>query len=154
MVTKDILNKRKELLDGYERSIGLQDKTAPGSYDELKSYLSLTKEQLSVLQPKDAVSIGIRLANFASYFRRCINEEKSNKTFAQSELNKIVAYECQQMDSFIKGEHKVALVAKVNQVAYDWLNILTYCNQRIERLDGVSEDIKNLGYMMSLLGKY
>ena len=150
---KERLDKRRELLDSYEQSLFLPNHSPPGTEAELQGYLNLDRTEIESLHPHQAVSISVRLGQFSFYFHRCLNREISNRTWAQSELDRIVAEHSQDYSTYIKADHKIHLVCKENGVAAELRSIVVYAQQRIDRLSDLHSEIKNIAYLLSLLRK-
>ena len=147
----DRMKAREALLEQYERSIGLLDNTPPGNENELKDYLSMTRNQVESLDASTAIGISVRLSQFAFYFQRAINRERANKIWAENELNLIVAKESLQYDKFTPN--KAHLICSDNTAAAELNKICVYANQRIQRLEEISSGLKSLGYVLGLLFK-
>lgn len=143
---KEKMEKRREILDGYEQSIGLPVNMAPGEMTELEEYLMMTRPQVEALDARTSISISVRLAQFAFYFQRAINREKANKTWAEAELARVVCKEVLQYDKYTPN--KVELVCRENSAARELREITVYAQQRIDRLDEISSQFRNLGFVI------
>lgn len=145
------LEKRQELLDEYEKSIGLPANKEPGSITELEEYLTMSRPQIEALDTKTAIAISIRLAQFAFYFQRTINREKANKTWAEAELARVICKEVLQYNQYTPN--KTELVCSENLVARELREIVIYAKQRINVLEDIASQFRNLGYVISLVVK-
>lgn len=148
---REKLEKRRQLLDDYEHSIGLPSNTPPGTENELQQYLNMTRNQIEALDITTALSISIRLSQFSIYFQRAINREKTNKTWAESELSFLICKEALQFDRYTP--HKTELICRENIAANELRQILNYAQQRIERLEELASGLRNLSYVISLIAK-
>jgi hypothetical protein len=148
---KDKLEMRRDLLDEYERSIGLPTNTPPGEENELQQYLNMTRNQIEALDAGTAVGISYRLSQFAFYFQRAINREKANKTWAENELKYIICKDLLQYDSYTPN--KTELVCRENSAARELRSIGIYAQQRIERLEEISAGLRSLSFSISNVAK-
>lgn len=148
---KELLHQRQKLLDEYEKSIGLPDHTPPGEENELQQYLHMTRNQIEALDSATAFSISARLSQFAFYFQRAINREKSNKIWAEAQLARIVCKEALQYDKYTPN--KTELVCRENVAAYELKQIAIYAEQRIARIEEISSGLRNLSYVLSMVAK-
>ena len=148
---KELLEKNQEILDNYENGVlGLPNNEPPGEEEELQEYLTMPADFIEGISAERSLSISIRLSQFSFYVQRSINKHKSMRTWADYELNKIIAQEIDKYDQFTKADIKIAQICRSNQQAYDLLKIKNYANQLIDRLYDLSSGIKNLSYVFSL----
>jgi hypothetical protein len=129
-------------LDEYEKNIGLPPPVAPGPDEELQKYFTMDRTILESLSMEDSIEIALRLAQFAAYVQRIQNREKSRISWAKKTLNEVIGTEMANYDRFIKYEVKVALITKDNSFASKLNDIIAYAQQRIDRLDYMSNNIK------------
>lgn len=148
---REKLDKRRELLDEYEKGIGLPVNSEPGQMTELEEYLMMSRPQVEALDARTAITISIRLAQFAFYFQRAMNRERANKIWAESELARVVCKDVLQYDKYTPN--KVELACRENSAARELREIVVYAKQRIERLEDISSQFRNLGYVISLVAK-
>lgn len=144
---------RNLLLDEYENKIGLPPNLPPGDEGELSEYLSMDRQVIEAMSPNRAISISIRMSQYAFYLQRCINRDKAILTWADSELTSLIAQHLSDYDKFTKYEAKVALICKENIAAQEIQKVKSYASQRIDRLSDLSAGIKNLSYVISLMFK-
>lgn len=150
---KERLVDRNLLLDEYENKIGLPPNLPPGDEGELSEYLSMDRQVIEAMSPNRAISISIRMSQYAFYLQRCINRDKAILTWADSELTSLIAQHLSDYDKFTKYEAKVALICKENIAAQEIQKVKSYASQRIDRLSDLSAGIKNLSYVISLMFK-
>lgn len=151
---KDKLNKREEILDKYESNIGLPANVPPGPKEELEEFLSMSRDEVEGMTLEKAYSVSYRLSQFSFYIQRSINREKSIIIWAESELSSIVAKELDQYDQYMKYDAKVSLICSQNNAALELKRIITYAKQRCLRLESVSDGLKNMSYVISLIFKF
>lgn len=150
---KERLAARNLLLDQYENKIGLPPNLPPGDESELQEYLVMDRQTIEAMSPNRAISISIRMSQYAFYLQRCINRDKSILTWADSELTGLIVKHLGDYDKFTKYEAKVALICNENIAAQEIKTIQSYASQRIDRLSDLSSGIRNLSYVISLVFK-
>lgn len=151
MTIKEKLNKRREILDAYEQSIGLPDHTPPGEENELQTYLSMDRKQIEALDAESAVSVSYRLSQFSFYFQRTINRERANLAWAKGEFKKVVAPHLQQYTQYTANKEE--LVCRENEVARELKNIMNFAEQRIIRIEELSSALKSLSFVIGNMVK-
>ena len=152
-VFKQKLADINKLLDEYENKIGLPVNVPPGDENELQEYLSMDRQTVEAMSPDRAIAISVRLSQYSFYLQRCLNRDKAIKTWADSELNSIIATHFNDYDKYTKYEMRASLICKENSAAKELQSIMIYASQRIERLNDLSGGIKNLSYVISLVFK-
>lgn len=153
MTLKDDIELKNTSLAEYEDKHGLTPIIPPGDKEELQEYLDMDKTHIESLSKRSAIAISIRLAQYAFYINRLTNKHKSMMTWINHKMEKIIAGEINQYDSYKKYDINVALIAKNNSAAAE-LNVMKlHVQQIIDRLDNVSNGIKNISYVISLITK-
>lgn len=147
---KEKLDINAQLIEKYERGLGIPEIKAPGEDSELQEYLNMERDVIEKLSPNRTWSISVRLSQFSFYLQRCINRNKAVVKFADYELNKLVAQEVGQYDKWTKHEVKVSLICKENVAAAELLQIKNYAEQIVERLTDLSAGIKSLSFVFSM----
>lgn len=140
----------ESLLNAYEKSHGIPEIKPPGDEEELQEYLIMDRDMLEKLSPERIWSISTRLSQFAFFFQRSINRNKAIITFLNHELNKIIASEIGQYDKYTKHDVKVYQICKTNSAAIEILKSKSYAEQIVERMEELSNGIKNLSYVLSM----
>jgi hypothetical protein len=141
---KEKLSFTDNLLNEYEKQLGLPPCKSPGTEEELQSYLSMGREEIEKLTPEAASSIICRLAQYAFYLKRTYNVEKSRVIWAKQQLTNIIASKIDSYDKWIKFDVKVALITKEDSYAQNISKILTYAEQRMTRTEYLADFIKNI----------
>lgn len=147
------LDQRRQLIDEYEKNLCLPTNIPPGDLAEIQKYMTMDKVAIESLDRNSAIAISIRLAQFALYFQRCINYEFAKQKWANAEINKAICEEIEQKNPYAKHEMKVAQIAKENTAVNELRQIAINAEQRVELLNNIANDVKNLGYIFSLLYK-
>jgi hypothetical protein len=157
---KERMEKIEAVLDEYERQCGFPPIKSPGQEQELDEYLSMGRDTIEKLTPEAAGSLSYRLSQFAFYIQRLYNRERSRKTWADSELNRVIAAHIEDYSRYIKYDMRAAMVCRENAYATNVQSIVRYATQRMQRLEDLSEGIQNLalaiksvGYMKQQLNK-
>lgn len=135
-------------LDDYEQECGLPKPQKPCDSDEIDKYFNMTRDQIEKLTAEDCGQIAYRLSQMSFHIQRLFNREKSRMTWAKSKLDSMVAAESQQYDKWTKYEVKVELIKRQNIYANSLGKILTYAQQRIDRLTSISIQIHNLANVL------
>lgn len=148
ITAKDKLTRIDQILDEYEKKSGLPICKAPGTEAELEGYLSMDRSGMEALQMEDCAAIGYRMAQYSFYIQRLYNREKARVVWATQQLTEIVAKSLDSYDKYMKFEVKVALIIKENNYAESLQRILTYAEQRAQRLEFLATSIKNIGDAM------
>ena len=144
------LKENQEILDAYEKSHSLPELKPPGTEEELQEYLSMERDIIEKLPPEKIWPICVRLSQYSFYLQRSINRSKSIITFANNEINKIVANEINQYDKFTKHDVKVFQICKTNVAASELIKIKLYAEQLVDRFTDLSSGVKNISYILSM----
>lgn len=147
-LAKNKLYKLDEILDEYEKSIGLPQYSSPGTEDELNQYLSMSRDELEKLTPEVCSHLVYRLSQYAFYLKRLFNREKTRVIWARQELMNIVAKASNSYDKFTKFDVKVSLITNDDEYAMSLQKILTYAEERVQRLEELAIYIKHLSDSM------
>jgi hypothetical protein len=144
MQTKDQMDVIVKALDDYEGECGLPQLKNPCNKEELEQYFSMTRDQIEKLSNEDCGQIAYRLSQFAFHLQRLNNREHARLAWANAKLNDSIASEVGGFDKFMKHEMKISLLKQNNSAVKSVADILTYAEQRIQRLNFLSASIKNL----------
>jgi hypothetical protein len=148
VTAKDKLAKIDQVLDEYEKKAGLPACKSPGTEDELEKLLSMDRTSMEGLYAENCAEIGYRLAQYAFYVQRLFNREKTRVIWAKQQLAETIAKSLGDYDKFTKHEVKVSLIIKENTYAESLQKILTYAEQRAQRLEFLATSIKNIADAM------
>lgn len=131
----------QQKLDEYEGRCGLPPVMAPGTDLELNDYLTMDKNALQSLGIAECANIAYRLAQYSFYITRTLNKERSQRIWAEALLREMVAKANDNYSTYIKYELKVALIANENAFAGKLNKIISYSQQRIQRLEDLANSI-------------
>jgi len=148
ITAKDKLVKIDSILDDYEKKSGLPTCKSPGTEEELESYLNLDRKGMEALQAENCAEIGTRLAQYSFYLQRLYNREKARVIWAKQQLTDTIAKSLGDYDKFTKFDVKVALIIKENAYADSLQKIVTYAEQRTQRLEFLATSIKHIADAM------
>jgi len=148
ITAKDKLHRIDDLLDSYEKSIGLPTCQAPGTEEDLNKIICIDRQSLESLHLEECSALVFKLAQYSFYLQRLQNREKTRETWATEELNKIVSAKFNDYDKYMKFDMRVASVIKEDSYAESIHKILIYARQRSQRLDFLSMSLTNLSNAM------
>ena len=148
LTAKERLAKVDQLLDEYEKSVGLCALSSPGTEQELQEYLSMDRKSMEALQSINCAEIGYRLSQFSFHIQRTYNREKARVIWAKQQVTEVIAKSLGDYDKFTKYDIKVALIMKENHYADSLQKIATYAEQRAQRLEFLATSIKNIADAM------
>ena len=146
---KERMENIDRILDEYEKSVGLPTANSPGPESELNEYLTMDRGQIEKLTPEDCSEISFRFTQFAFYLQRIQNREKSRMIWAKQQLTEIVSKDVGNYDKFMKFDMKVAAIIKDNSYAFSLQKIVTYCDQRSQRIELLALALKNMSDSIS-----
>jgi len=153
LTAKDKLLKIDTILDEYEKQMGLPICKAPGLEEELDKYISMDRKDMEALQPEVCAEIGYKLSQYAFYLQRLFNREKTRTIWARQQLTETIAKSLSDYDKYMKFEIKVALIIKENTYAESLQKILTYAEQRSQRLEFLATNLKNMTDALKYMGQ-
>ena len=133
-----------DLLDEYERGIGLPAHVPPGSDDELNEYFTWDRDVIEAISVEQCGAVAYRLAQFSFYIQRESNREIAREKWASTQLEDAVSSELDSYDKYMKYDVKVSLICKENTYAQVLRAIQKKAEQRISRLVYLASSIKNL----------
>ena len=142
--TMDKMKKALEVLDDYEKEIGLPKHESPGTEEELNNYFTWDRSMIEQLSAEALSACSYRLAQFSFYVQRESNRETARMKWAKHELDDAVVGQLDDYDKFMKFEMKVVAVCRDNSYANALRKIMNKAEQRVDRLTYLSSGIKNL----------
>jgi hypothetical protein len=142
--SKEELKHWDDILDEYERSIGLSSYKADVlSEAELDGYLTMNRDALEKLGPEDCAQISYRLGQFSFHIQRTINREIARYNWADETIKETIADEINNYKGYGYVE-KAGQAIKHNERAQSLNNIKKFAKQRSDRLSYLANGIKNL----------
>lgn len=141
------MDKVQAALDEYENSCCLPNNNPPGDANEINNYLNMPRNEIEELSTDEISAISIRLSQYAFYLSRSINREKSRLQWLTYE---ILAYSSTKIENYqyMKYEQKLHCLAGEDEYMKKLLSAQSYCQQRIDRLDGLVDGIRNTCRML------
>lgn len=153
MNTKEQVNEWDRVLDEYEKSIGI------GSYnpnllpeDELNNYFKMNRDEIEKLTPDDCGQIAYRLGQFALHVQRSLNRENARIHWADETIKETIADQLNTYKGYGYVEKSIQAI-KHNEKASALNKIKKYAQQRSDRLQYISNSIKNLSDIMLSVSK-
>lgn len=142
--TKEELQEWDNILDEYEKSIGLSVYVAETlSETELQEYLTMNRNVLEKISPEDCGQISYRLAQFGFHIQRSSNRETARYNWADETIKEVIADEINNYKGYGYIEKSLQAI-KHNDRANKLNKIKKYAKQRIDRLSYLASSIKNL----------
>jgi len=139
------MNVVERALDEYEGRASVPVNIPPGIEAELQEYLTMGRDTLEKLGPTECATIGVRLAQFATYVQRLWNRERARHSWAERVLHETIAPALINYDKVIaKAEYKVALICKENEAAKKIYDMAAYAKERTQRLEELASSIRYL----------
>ena len=147
--TKEQVEQWDKVLDEYETSIGLGKYSDLQGFaeSELSSYLNMTRDAIEKLSPEDCAQISYRLAQYSFFLQRTINRESARHNWAEETIKEIIADEINNYKGYGFLEKSIQAI-KHNERATALNKIKKYAQQRMDRLNYLSNGVKNLSDIM------
>lgn len=130
-----------KLLDEFESIHNLTRPTVPNETEEI---LNLTHPQLEKLGAVDCAEKAYQLAQYSYYIQRVHNKEAATLKWLKDKLDYFVASKWENYDSFTKYEIRGRLIARDNDVVTRLLKLISYSEQKIERLSFLGTTISKM----------
>jgi hypothetical protein len=138
----DRMKKIEQVLDQYERSVGLTQYQETAQNTEVERYLNMTREQMEKLDPESCAIAAITLSSFAFHLQRSCNREVARMNWADNVLKEMISgRETQYRGSWESQFHQAI---KEDNYAASVAKIKTYAKLRIDRLNYLSNSVKHL----------
>lgn len=150
MNAAELLKQRDQILDEYEKSVGLPQYVKQESVDELEKYLNLDRDVIEKLDADNCASISYRLSGFGFNLQRAQNRENSRISWAKNEIKQTIA----PLVNNYKGysyEERAAQAIKENEHASKLNSIMMYAQQRADRLNFLSRSIQNMSDILKAM---
>jgi hypothetical protein len=144
MNTKDKVKEWDEVLDEYEKGIGLPIYNGGQfSNDELEHYFSMDRKVLETMTPQDCGEIAYRLGQFSFHVQRSINRELARLNWAEENIKEVIADDINNYKGYGYIEKSMQAI-KHNDNANALNKIKKYAKMRSDRLQYIANSIKNL----------
>jgi hypothetical protein len=139
-----------KLLDEFESIHNLTKPTVP---NETEAILELTHPQLEKLGAVECAEYAYQLAQYSYYIQRVYNKESASLKWLKDKLDYFVASKWENYDSFTKYEIRGRLIARDNAVVTRLLKLISYTEQKIERLSFLGTTISKMSDKLENLQK-
>ena len=144
MNTKDKVKEWDDILDEYEKNIGLPSyKSDQFTNDELEHYFTMDRKVLETMTPQDCGEIAYRLGQFSFHIQRSLNRELARHNWAEENIKEVIADEINSYKGYGYIE-KSSQAIKHNDNASSLNKIKKYAKMRSDRLQYMANNIKNL----------
>ena len=144
MNTKDTVKEWDDVLDDYEKNIGLPTyKSDHFTNNELEHYFTMDRKVLETMTPQDCGEIAYRLGQFSSHIQRSLNRELARCNWAEENIKEVIADEINSYKGYGYIE-KSSQAIKHNDNANALNKIKKYAKMRADRLQYMANNIKNL----------
>ena len=143
MNSKEEVQYWDNILDEYEKGIGIPSYSANFSEDELQSYFDMNRDAIEKLSPEDCAQIAMRLGQFAFHIQRTLNREQARHNWAEESIKEVIANEINNYKGYGYLEKSYQAIAG-NEKASSLNKIKKYAKQRMDRLSFLANNIKNL----------
>ena len=144
MNTKDKVQEWDNILDEYEKGIGLpQYNSGQFANSELEHYFSMDRKVLESMTPQDCGEIAYRLGQFSFHMQRSINRELARVNWAEENIKEAIADELNSYKGYGYIE-KSSQAIKHNDKANALNKIKKYAKMRADRLQYTATSIKSL----------
>jgi hypothetical protein len=144
MNTKDKVKEWDDILDEYEKGIGLPSyKNDQFANEELEHYFSMDRKVLEAITPQDCGEIAYRLGQFSFHVQRSLNRELARYNWADETIKETIADELNAYKGYGYIEKSIQAI-KHNDNANALNKIKKYAKMRSDRLQYMANGIKNL----------
>ncbi len=135
---EQMMEEASSALDDFEASHGLSRPSVPSETDDI---LSMSYQRLEKLTPVECAEYSYQLAQYAYYIQRVSNRESSTLKWLQDMQWKLTCNKMHNYDKFWKHEIKMNLIAKENDVVNRLVKLISYTEQKIERIQFLGNTI-------------
>lgn len=149
MTLKEKIEEREKTLVGFENSLALPECKAPGDESELNTYLNMDRKYIEGLTSIEAISISVRLIQYALFLQRSSNRETSRLNWLKTELKKTISKNIHNYTGSWEMQEQRAI--NDNDYAKDLQNSIVYTQQRVDRLYYLANCIQNLAKQVESL---
>jgi hypothetical protein len=130
-----------KLLDEFESIHNLSKPTVPNETEEI---LNLTHPQLEKLGAVECAEKAYQLAQYSYYIQRVHNKEAATLKWLKDKLDYFIAATWSNYDSYTRYEMRGRLIARDNQVVTRLIKLISYSEQKIERLSFLGTTISKM----------
>jgi hypothetical protein len=151
--TDEQRKKMEEALNKFLSDIGIPQENP--NTDLAKSYISISKDEMSLLNQSDCYERAFILNQHALFIQRQLNRETGRFKWADNLLSKMAVsyYNQNNGNKYATFDEKKISVANNDEVASKLQNIRNYSQLRMSELEFVSSSIKNMADTLKELGR-
>lgn len=140
---KSLISNYDELLHKSEKII-LPINTAPGLIEEYDEYLRLSAQEVRAMSRQELAIIVMRLNQYSMYVQRCYNQEKSRVLYLKNKLKQSISKIYSSLPDRGSWEYRESLAIEKSPGASEINEQLLFHSCRLQRLDNISDGIKNI----------
>lgn len=151
-ITPGAVDKLDEILDQFEKDLGIVPRTKPNP--EVELLMRLTRAELKVLSPEDCSEAAIILEQYSFYIQRVFNLDKARHDWCVEQVNRLIAPTLNQYGTnYTKYDEKRMLAVKDNDVAskLDFQRIKSM--NRMNRLEYLSGKVGSYAHKFNKLAE-
>lgn len=139
---KEGLRKIDEALDQYEKSLGVP--VLESTYESsLEKYISMPHQHKEKLTMQQCAEIAVECNILAYHITRSFNREKARHTWCENKIKKIISSTCHQFPGSWDRQEMQAIAQDSAATKLD--NIRNWCQQRMDKLNFLANQLKNVG---------
>ena len=140
LINLDELSGKLDLiLEEYEQCHGIKFPQR-----NIENYLKLTRDEISKLDYDSCLEIAYELSCQSIYIQSVYNKENGRVKWANAMISSYCCTDWKNYTQFFKDEMKIAAISKENSAVNKLLKIRNNAEQRKERLQGISNNLKYL----------
>ncbi len=137
----------------FLKSYGFSNENRHSLIDECEGYLLLSKTEIVKLSSIECGEIAIRLSQYNIFLQQQSNILSAKMKWAEANTNKSIANEVRNYDKFAPYVERRIAAIKNNGYAEKMDEIKTRCELRLQLLDYLTMNVKNLADFISEYGK-
>lgn len=137
-----------QALESYEKTLNMPPPVSPLSEEEVQHFFTMSRDEIEAMSSSQCAAVAYQLAQYGLYIQRMSNRERSRVTWAENSLKAVIAKSLDSYSQYMKHEAKVELICCENESARKLKNVISYSEQRFERLTYTAQGIKYLADIM------
>lgn len=141
LTIEDKLKEAHSFLDEFESIHNLNIVSIPADTENI---LNLTHPQLEKLSAIQCSEYAFHLAQYAYYIQRIYNKESANLKWLNDQMLSLVSNKLNDYDKYTKYEVKLRLISRENEVAKRLLGLISFTEQKIERMSFLGATISKM----------
>lgn len=148
---KDLEVALESLLDEFDRSIKLNQATAPR--EELGPFLVINRDEIAKYDPEECLEVSIILTQYAIFLQRVMNREVARLKACTTQINRLCARHWNSYDKYTPKEIKYNLICAEESRLEKMLKLQTRIEAYIAEIEGLATLVKACSDNWKELGK-